>query len=311
MPTERPKPRFPATVALAVAAGVLAVGVAVWGATHQPSSEEPGVATPQTPAATPQPSPSPSDEPPVDARSRLREALARWEDADTGAFTQTSVIPGVGTLTLTGVYRLSTRSSEATQVFAATTDEGAGPVEVRFLGSQGATYLNSPAWGPEIRGCWMRFDAHALANATGVALANGATSLPANVVALSHARATRVDPANPEVVVGTVPLTDAAPLFGSGLVRALRDTALDALVTAEFRLVEGEVLSWRIGGDSMVAALESALAAPSESVLSAVASYDVEVEYDGVGATEVDVLLPARKLRMTQAQAQSGVGCRG
>lgn len=309
MPTERPKPRFPATVALAVAAGLLAVGVAVWGATHQPSSEEPGVATPQTPAATPQPSPSPSGEP-VDARSRLREALARWEDADTGTFTQTSVIPGVGTLTLTGDYRLSTRSSEATQVFAATADDGAGPVEVRFLGSQGATYLNSPAWGPEIRGCWMRFDARALANATGVALANGAASLPANVVALSHARATRVDPTDPEVVVGTVPLTDAAPLFGSGLVRALRDTALDALVAAEFRLVEGEVLSWRIGGDSMVAALESALADPSESVLDAVASYDVEVEYDGVGATEVDVRLPARELRMTQAQAQSGVGCR-
>ncbi|GEP32372.1 hypothetical protein NSZ01_01400 [Nocardioides szechwanensis] len=309
MPTERSKPRLPATVVLAVAAGLLAVGVAVWGATHQPSSEEPGGSPQETTTATPEPSPRPSDEPPVDARSRLRDALARWEDADTGSFTQTSVIPGVGTLTLTGVYRLSTRSSDATQVFAA--DEGdVEPVEVRFLGSQGATYLNSPAWGPELRTCWMRFDALALANASGVALANGASSLPANVVALSHARATRVDPTDPEVVVGTVPLTDAAPLFGSGLVRALRDTPLDALVAAEFRLVAGEVVGWRIEGDSMVAALESALATPTESVLAAVASYDVEVEYEGVGATEVDVLLPARELRMTQAQAQSGVGCR-
>lgn len=308
MPTERTKPRLPATVVLAVAAGLLAVGVAVWGATHQPSSEEPGASAPETTTATPEPSTQPSDEPPVDARSRLRDALARWEDADTGAFTQTSVIPGVGTLTLTGVYRLTTRSSDATQVFVA--DEGdVEPVEVRFLGSQGATYLNSPDWGPELRTCWMRFDAQALANASGVALANGAASLPANVVALSHARATRVDPTDAEVVVGTVPLTDAAPLFGSGLVRALRDTPLDALVSAEFRLVGGEVVGWRIEGGSMVAALESALATPTESVLAAVASYDVEVEYDGVGATEVDVRLPDRELRMTQAQAQSGVGC--
>lgn len=304
MPTERPKPRFQATVALAVATGLLAVGVAVWGAMHQPTSEEPGGSPLETTTATPEPSPQ------EDARSRLREALARWEDADTGAFTQTSVIPGVGTLTLTGVYRLSTRTSEATQVFATTEDDGADPVEVRFLGSQGATYLNSPAWGPELRDCWMRFDAQALANASGVALANGAASLPANVVALSHARATRVDPTDPEVVVGTVPLADAAPLFGSGLVRALRDTTLDALVAAEFRLLKGEVVSWRIGGDSVVAALESALATPTESVLAAVASYDVEVEYEGVGATEVDVRLPAREFRMTQAQAQSGIGCR-
>ena len=40
--------------------------------------------------------------------------------------------------------------------------------------------------------------------ATGLATAAGAGGLPGNVVALSYARGTRMDPDHPDVVIGTV-----------------------------------------------------------------------------------------------------------
>lgn len=314
MKTKRSGPRYADIWAPAVVAGLLAIGLSIWGATHQASDEEaggsPSASAPpsHSPSAAPDPSGSPSGKPVLDARSRLREALARWQDADTGAFTQTSVIPGIGKLTLKGVYQLSTRSSEVTQVFASEDEE---PVEVRFLGTQGDTYLNSPDWGREIRTCWMRIDARVLAESTGISTVNGAGSLPANVVALSRARAVRVDPTDPEIVVGTVRLVDAVPLFGSGLVGALRDGTLDVPVPAEFRLVDDEIAGWRVSGRSMAAALgsEKALAEPSGVLLAAIASYDAVVEYDELGTAVPDVRPPAPGLRMTPTQARSGIGC--
>lgn len=312
MPTERPHPRFPRIAMLAVAAGLLAVGVSVWGAMQQSSSEDdgdgpPATSSPPSSASTPPPSGDPSGEPVPDARTRLREALAGWRDADTGEFTQTSVIPGIGRLALTGVYQLSTRSSDVTQVFA---PEGDEPVEIRFLGAEGDTYLTSPDWGLELRPCWMRYDARVLAESTTV-ITNGAESLPANTVALSHARATRADPTDPEVVVGTVRLADAVPLFGSGLVQALGGARLDVSVAAKFRLVDGEIASWRISGRRMSAALASErdLIELDGVLLAAVASYDVEVAYDELGTAEVDVRPPAAELQMSQAEAESGAGC--
>lgn len=314
MPTERPKPRFRAIWTLFVAAGLLAVGVAVWGATHQSSPEDVDAGSPQTNAppssvsTSPGPSGSPSAEPVVEAPTRFREALASWREADTGTFTQASVIPGIGRLTLTGAYQLSTRSSDVTQVFAAEGDE---PVEIRFVGTEGLTYLNSPDWGRELRPCWMRYDVRVLADSAGIVMANGADSLPANVVALSHARATRVDPTDPEAVLGTVRLADAVPLFGSSLVKALGDARLDGPVAARFRLDDGEIASWRISGRRMSAALASAktVTEPSGALLVAVASYDVEVSYDELGTAEIDVRPPAPELQMTQAEAESGAGC--
>lgn len=318
MPTERPHPRFPRTAMLAVAAGLLAVGVSVWGAMQQ-SADDDGEASapssaPTSPVGTaPDPSDGPSDgpsgEPAPDPQTRLREALAVWQDADTGTFTQTSTIPGIGRLALTGAYQLSTRSSDVMQVFTA---EDAEPVEIRFLGAQGSAYLTSPDWGPELLPCWMRFDARVLAESTGTVLANGADSLPANVVALSHARGTRADPTDPEVVLGTVRLADAVPLFGSGLVRALDGATPGAPVAAKFRLVDGEIASWRISGRKMAAALASdpALTGPSGVLLAAVASYDVEIAYDGLGTAEVDVSAPAPELQMSRAEAEAGRGCR-
>lgn len=315
MKTKRSEPRYADIWLPAVVAGLLAIGLSIWGATNQGSDEEAGGSPPasappsHSPSLTPaDPSERPSDEPVVDARTRLREALARWQEADTGGFTQTSVIPGIGKLTLKGVYRLSTRSSEVTQVFASEDEE---PVEIRFLGTQGDTYLNSPDWGRELRPCWLRIDARALAESTGISIVNGAGSLPANVVALSRARALRVDATDPEIVVGTVRLVDAVPLFGSRLVNALRDATLDAPVPAEFRLVDDEIAGWRVSGRSMAAALGSAkaLAEPSGVLLAAVASYDAVVEYDELGAAVPDVRLPAPGLRMTPTQARSGAGC--
>lgn len=301
-------------VAAAVVAGLLAVGVALWGATHQTSPEEaatgspsPSGSAPLSTGTPPEPTGSPSGEP-VDARSLLDEALVGWRGADTGAFTQVSVIPGIGSLRLEGVYELSSRSSDVTQVFEA---EDGDPVEIRFVGARGVTYLNSSGWEPALRTCWMGLDSRVLAESTGVAMVNGADSLPANVVALAHARAARVDPSDPDIVVGTVRLADVASLFGSGLVGALREDVPDAPVDATFRLADGDIVGWRVSGRSMAAALRSgeALAEPNGVLLAAVSSYDVEVEYAGVGATEVDVRLPAAALRMTREQAQSDEGC--
>lgn len=317
MKTKRPGPRYADIWLPAVVAGLLAIGLSIWGATHQGSDGEagpsPSAGAPPSPtqssSATPtEPSGSPSVEPVADARTRLREALARWQQADTGAFTQTSVIPGIGKLTLEGVYRLSTRSSEVTQVFTGEDDEA---VEIRFLGTQGDTYLNSPDWERELRPCWMRIDARTLSESTGISIVNGAGSLPANVVALSRARALRADQSDPEVVVGTVRLVDVAPLFGSRLVNALRDATLDVPVPAEFRLVDGEIVGWRVSGRSMAAVLgsEEALAEPDGVLLAAVASYDAVIEYDELGAAVPDVRPPAPGLRMTPAQARSGAGC--
>lgn len=319
MPTKRPKPRFPVLWLPAIAAGSLAVGLAVWGATHQGAPPDAGSPAPPvsdsssssspTPSASPDPTVSPSGEP-VAIGSRLRSALVSWREADTGGFSQTSVIPGIGRLSVMGVYQLSARSSEATQVFTA---EDAEPVEIRFLGTEEGRYLNSPSWRPEIRRCWMRFDERVLAESTGIAMVNGAGRLPANVLALSEAKALRAHPTDPEVVIGTVSLAGAAPLFGSGLVKALRDPDLPAPVVAEFRLVDDELAGWRVRGRSLATVLrrEQALTEPNGVLLAAISSYAVEVEYDAVGATEVDVRPPAPALRMTQEQAQSGVGCPG
>jgi hypothetical protein len=89
-----------------------------------------------------------------------------------------------------------------------------------------------------------------------MAIEAGGGGLPGNAVALSYAEGTRVDPAHPDVVIGTVDMISAASMFGSGVLKALQDTTVEAPVEAEFTLVDGVIDSWSISGQDMAAALE-------------------------------------------------------
>jgi hypothetical protein len=120
-----------------------------------------------------------------------------------------------------------------------------------------------------------------------------------------------VDPTNSDVVVGTADLVTAASMFGSGVLKALRDTTIQAPVEAEFTLGDGEIEGWSISGQSMAAAVEREheLVEPSDDLLTAVSSHEVAVECDKVGVAEVKVRPPDPVLQMTLAQSNSRVGC--
>jgi hypothetical protein len=251
---------------------------------------------------------SPSAEESGDARELIRRALKRWQAADTGRFTQTAAIPGVGSLEVDGVYELSTRSTEGKQTYELPDDE---PLELRYLAVKDVSWMNSQRWEGGLRKCWLRFDAGAIQESTGMAIEAGGGGLPGNAVALSYAEGTRVDPAHPDVVIGTVDMISAASMFGSGVLKALQDTTVEAPVEAEFTLVDGVIDSWSISGQDMAAALEreNALGQGSGDLLAALSSYEVTVEYAELGAADITVRPPGRALEMTPAQMESGVGC--
>jgi hypothetical protein len=267
-----------------------------------------GQETPDHDAARDESAASPSAEEAVDARALIRQALKRWQEADTWGFAQAAEIPGFGSMRVEGVFQLSTRSTEGTQIFDTQGDE---PLELRYLAIKDVGWMNSQGWEDGLHKCWLRFDAGAIQESTGMAIEEGGGGLPGNAVALSYAEGTRVDPSDPEVVIGTVDLISATSMFGSGVLKALQDTTIEAPVEAEFTLVDGVIDSWSISGQSMAAALEreGALGRRGDDLLAAISSYDVTVDYSELDAAEVNVRPPDPALQMTPAQSESGVGC--
>ena len=87
---------------------------------------------------------------------------------------------------------------------------------------------------------------------------------------------------------------------------------MDGAVEAEFRLVDGAIRSWRIEGDVMADALRQAQAldAASDEMYDAISSYDVAVEYDGLGTTAVDVKAPDRARLVTPSGSGAAGQCR-
>jgi hypothetical protein len=238
----------------------------------------------------------------------MKRALRRWIEADTGAFTQTLSLGGASGQTTTGVYQMSSRTSSSTQVTESPSGER---FRFQFLGVEDVSYMNTRGWPDGLGRCWLRFDGDAIEQNTGYAQVPGSGGLPANVVALSYAAGTGTDPDNPDVVTGTVDLPAAAAMFGSGVLRLFDDPTMDAPVSAEFTLVDGDIVGWRVTGDDLVTALdrEGLLEGVSDDVRSGMATVEVIVEYRQLGSAEVDARPPDRPLQMTPEQMDSREGC--
>lgn len=241
-------------------------------------------------------------------KAEVRRALARWLDADTGTFTETLELNGIEWQTRDGSYTLSQRSTEVTMTQRGGT-EGLPSLTIRGIGD--VTYLTSPDWPHEFRGCWLRNDPASLSELTGMPTAPGAGGLPGNVVALSYAEGIEADPARPDVVLGTVDLPMATTLFGSWLLQVVDDWTLEAGVPAEFTLEDGLVREWRLAGADMRDALdrEGLLDDLEDERQELLASFDVTVRYDDVGAAVPPVRVPAAKTIMSPEQMNSREGC--
>jgi hypothetical protein len=279
-------------------AGVSACGSA--GSEASRSGESDG-----SPTANSSESPATSDS--VDAKGALRGALVRWQRADTGAFTQIVRFPG-GNMTQTGVYQMSTRTSR----FSAAVESPDGQnFEFRILGAGDTSYMNTTAWPDGLGQCWLRFTSESIGNLTGMDTVAGAGGLPANVVALSYARGTRMSRDDEELVIGTVDLVSAASMFGSGVLKLFDDTTLKAPIGAEFTVADGEIVSWRMSGQSLSAALDrqGLLDGMSDGLRAALLEFEVEVEYDQMGSAEVEVRPPDRAHVMSGEQMESNEGC--
>lgn len=238
----------------------------------------------------------------------LRDALRQWRTADTGKFTQSLSFGPVGGQTTTGVYQLSSRTSSITQ---ATDAPDGQSYEFRFVGIMDVSYMNAKDWPANMGSCWLRFDGAAVERATGMTHSPGAGGLPANAIALSYARGMQLDPADPDSVIGTVDLPTAAMMFGSGVLKLFDDPAMTASVEAEFTLDDGKIDSWRVSGGDLVAAMdrEGLLSGVSDELREGLEAFEVEVEYQHLGSTEVDVRPPARSLQMTPEQMDARQGC--
>jgi hypothetical protein len=231
----------------------------------------------------------------------------RWQRADSGEFTQTVTFPG-GNITQSGVYQMSTRTSR----FSAVVESPDGQhFEFRILGVGDVSYMNTTAWPGGIGRCWLQFTAESIGRLTGMETMAGTGGLPANVIALSYARGTRMSSVDDELVVGTVDLVSAASMFGSGVLRLFDDTRLAAPIGAEFTVVDGEIVSWGMSGQGLSAALdrEGLLDGLSEDVRTGMLEFELEVDYDQVGSAKVDVRPPDRAHRMTGQQMETGEGC--
>jgi hypothetical protein len=231
----------------------------------------------------------------------------RWKKADTGAFVHTTTFSD-GSMTTSGVYQLSTRTSRSSASVAGPAGQHLG---FRLMGVGDTIYLNASAWTGGLGGCWLRFTTQSAGRLAGLDMLGRSGGLPANVVALSYARGTRTSAGDDGRVIGSVDLVSAASMFGSGVLRLFDDTALAAPIEAEFTLVDGEIVSWRMTGQSLVAALdrEGLLDRTSKDLRSVLLESEVEVEYDEVGSAEVAVHPPDRAHAMSPGQMQSNQGC--
>ena len=277
-------------------AGVTSCGLAESDAPRTTESE-----SSEASETTESPDQSGSDE----AKSAVHTALARWMKADTGSFTQTTTYPD-GSMTTSGVYRMSTRTSRSSAAIESSDQH----FDVRLIGIRDTNYMNM-AWPGGLRRCWLRMTLGSIGKATGLETVGGAGGLPANVVALSYARGLRTSPDDDGQVIGTVDLVSAASMFGSGIVKLFDDTTLAAPIGAEFTIVDGEIVTWSITGQSLLVALDRAglMAGVSDEIRNGLLEVNVEVEYDQVGSAEVAVRPPDRAHVMSGEQFESHEGC--
>lgn len=266
------------------------------------SSEDPEATSSEESEAPESHDSSDSDE----ARSAVRSALARWVQADTGVFTQTTTFPG-GSMTTSGAYRMSTRTSRTS--LSVDSPDGRH-FDFRLIGIRDTNYMNGP-WPGALGRCWLRMTLGSIGEATGLETVAGGGGLPANVGALSYARGTRTSRVDDDQVIGTVDLVSAASMFGSGTLKLFDDTTLSAPIGAEFTIVDGDIVTWEITGQSLVAALdrEGLLSGVSDDIRTGLLEFAVDVDYDQVGSAEVAVRPPDRAHVMSGEQLESKEGC--
>lgn len=226
--------------------------------------------------------------------------------ADTAVFTQTTTFPG-GSMTTSGAYQMSTRTSRAS---VAVESPDGQHFDFRLIGIRDVNYMNGP-WSGGLGRCWLRSTVESIGRVTGLETVAGAGGLPANVVALSYARGTRTSLDDADLVLGTVDLVSSASMFGSGVLKLFDDNTLTAPIAAEFTIEDGEIVSWRITGQSLVAALdrEGVLAGRDDELREGLEEFDVEVDYHQVGSAEVAVRPPDRAHLMSGEQLESSEGC--
>jgi hypothetical protein len=282
--------------------GLLLAGVAACGVTDSDASrstESDGTASSEASG-----SPTPSDS--TDANAAVRGALSHWRRADTGKFTQTATFPG-GSVTTSGLYQLSTRTSRTSAAFESPDGQH---FDIRVIAIRDTNYLNGP-WSGGLSRCWLRSTTESIGAVTGLETVAGAGGLPANVVALSYARGKRTSTEDDDLVLGTVDLVSAASMFGSGVLKLFDDSTLTAPIAAEFTIADGEVASWRMTGEDLVAAMDSEglLDGIDNKLRDGLEDFDVEVEYDQVGSAEAAVRPPDRAHVMSGQQLESHEGC--
>jgi hypothetical protein len=119
----------------------------------------------------------------------------------------------------------------------------------------------------------------------------------------------RTDPADADLVIGTVDLVSAAGMFGSGVLKRINDMTVSAPVAAEFTVTNGKIAELRVSGEDLAAALEreAIVREWSNDLREVVSSMDVAVEFDQVA--EVDVRPPDPSLHMSGEQMESREGC--
>ncbi len=188
----------------------------------------------------------------------LTQARTTLADADTAAYTTVVQLP-TGSVSRTGIYRLSTRSTRYTVTFV-TAGETAVTSDVIALGKR--TWVRIGVSGlPSATGrtCWVKVDPSTAAEAVGLDFAPVASGYPPEIVAVTLADG---GPGTPQP--GTSDLATLADLVIGRVPSELGITArTEARVRTAFVLAGGGLTGYDVDLDDVLAAAEQAAAPTS------------------------------------------------
>lgn len=239
------------------------------------------------------------------AKQVLKQAVREFVLADTGRFYSVVRYEEDGHLftpiAATGAYQLSRRLADLTVKL----NGGSGEELTidRILTPNRSFVRVNDSEEPEP--CWLQYSQRQARELQGIPSGAQVYQYPPGVTAVTWARGVEFAPDGEQVILGTTDLSIAL-----ALVFPMEKEALDELtrtndtVRAEFELMDGELVAWRLAGADLVDALRAAEVKIDPQLGAAAPSVSAEVGFSGLGE-RVSISPPPEPQRVPFREAQS------
>jgi len=235
----------------------------------------------------------------------VRRAVRHFVLTDTGRFSYRVTFEGDGEVLTpvvgSGSYELSSRSAT---VDTTTTLASGRQVSMSLIVMRDVSFahLDLPEWGT----CWLRYTREQGLAAQGFPTGAGLQQFPPGITAVTYARGIEFSAEGQDTIVGT---TDLSLATGLVLPKA-KDVLLELVQTnetvrAEFVVVRGRLVAWRLNGDDVSEALEASEVTVDPAVVEAARFLSVDVLFRNLG-DPVSISAPPRSDQVPLKAMDSG-----